>query len=304
MEKRYEAEIAVASDQVDKTIVDPARANVGGPISPSKRNALILALLVGLVLPFLVILVQDFFNDKVTDLDQLKGLSPIPVLSSIPTSKRKRILSGEDRNNLGESFRTARINLQYLNPNMLRQVIGITSSTSGEGKTFCAVNLATVMAMSNKRTLLMDADMRKPMVQTSLDLPDGKGLSTYLIGEAGVDEIIGRTDIKGLDVIIAGPIPPNPLELAESPRMGELLQQLRTRYDQIIIDASPMGIVSEFKVLVHHLDITLYVVRQGYTKRVMLRPLNDLYRSGKMQHVDLLLNDVKAGEGYGYVYDA
>jgi capsular exopolysaccharide synthesis family protein len=205
---------------------------------------------------------------------------------------------------LGESFRTARINLQYLNPNMLRQVIGITSSTSGEGKTFCAVNLATVMAMSNKRTLLMDADMRKPMVQTSLDLPDGKGLSTYLIGEAGVDEIIGRTDIKGLDVIIAGPIPPNPLELAESPRMGELLQQLRTRYDQIIIDASPMGIVSEFKVLVHHLDITLYVVRQGYTKRVMLRPLNDLYRSGKMQHVDLLLNDVKAGEGYGYVYDA
>ncbi|MEO8733142.1 MAG: CpsD/CapB family tyrosine-protein kinase, partial [Flavobacteriales bacterium] len=236
--------------------------------------------------------------------DHLKGLSPIPVLGSTPASKQKRILPGDDRNALAESFRTARINLQYLNPNSIRQVIGITSSTSGEGKTFCAVNLATVMAMSNKRTLLIDADMRKPKVQSSLGLPDGKGLSTYLIGEGSVDDVIRKTDIQGLDVILAGPVPPNPLELAESPRMGELLQELRTRYDQIIIDASPMGIVSEFKVLVHHLDITLYVVRQGYTKRAMLRPLNELFRAGKIQRVDLLLNDVKAGEGYGYVYDA
>jgi len=304
MEKRYEAEIAVASDQVDKSIVDQARASDGGPISPNKRTALGLALAIGLLLPFLFIMVQDFFNDKITDLEQLKSLSPVPLLSTTPASKQKRILPGDDRNALAESFRTARINLQYLNPNMSRQVVGITSSTSGEGKTFCAVNMATVMAMSNKRTLLIDADMRKPKVQERLGLHDGKGLSTYLIGEAGVHDIIGKTDIEGLDVIIAGPIPPNPLELAESPRMGELLQQLRKRYDQIIIDASPMGIVSEFKVLVHHLDITLYVVRQGYTKRAMLRPLNELYRSGKIQHVDLLLNDVKAGEGYGYVYDA
>jgi capsular exopolysaccharide synthesis family protein len=204
---------------------------------------------------------------------------------------------------LAEGFRTARINLQYLNANMDRQVVGITSSTSGEGKTFCSVNLATVMALGNKRTLLLDADMRRPKVHERMGLELGNGLSTYLIGEAGVDAIIRKTDVPGLDVITAGPIPPNPLELFESPRLAELMQQLRQRYDQVVIDASPMGVVSEFKVLVHHLDVTLYVVRQGFTRRPMLRPVNELYRSGKLKQIDLVLNDVKAGDGYGYVYE-
>jgi capsular exopolysaccharide synthesis family protein len=300
MEKRYEAEIAVASDQVDKYIVDAARASDGGPVSPSKRTALGLALAVGLLLPLIIIMVLDFFNDKIMGLDELKRLSPIPILSTIPNSKSKRIVPGEDRNILAESFRTARINLQYLNPNIVRQVIGLTSSTSGEGKTFCSVNLATVMAMSSKKTLLIDVDMRKPKVQECLGLSDGQGLSTYLVGEAGIDEVLRKTDIPGLDAITAGPVPPNPLELVESARMAELFQLLRTRYDQIVIDASPMGIVSEFKVLVQYLDISLYVVRQGYTRRAMLRPVNELFKTGKIQRIDLLLNDVKAGEGYGY----
>jgi capsular exopolysaccharide synthesis family protein len=303
MEKRYEAEIAVNSDQVDKYIVDPARVKIGGPVSPSKKSTLGLAIALGILLPLIFILVRDFFNDRIADLDELKRLSPIPVLSSVPTSKQQRIKLDEDRSVLAEGFRTARINLQYLNANMDRQVVGITSSTSGEGKTFCSVNLATVMALGNKRTLLLDADMRRPKVHERMGLELGNGLSTYLIGEAGVDAIIRKTDVPGLDVITAGPIPPNPLELFESPRLAELMQQLRQRYDQVVIDASPMGVVSEFKVLVHHLDVTLYVVRQGFTRRPMLRPVNELYRSGKLKQIDLVLNDVKAGDGYGYVYE-
>ncbi len=303
MEKRYEAEIAVNSDQVDKYIIDPARVRDGGPVSPSKGKALGFALAIGLLLPLGFILIRDFFNDRIMDLDELKRLSPIPVLSTIPASKKQVIKVDEDRSTLAEGFRTARINLQYLNADVTRQVVGITSSTSGEGKTFCAVNLATVMALGNKRTLLMDADMRRPKVHERLDIKLGTGLSTYLIGEAGIDQVIRKTDIPGLDVITAGPVPPNPLELFESPRLAELIQQLRTRYDQIVIDASPMGVVSEFKVLVHHLDITLYVVRQGVTERNMLRPVNELFRTGKLKHIDLLLNGVKAGDGYGYVYE-
>ena len=303
MEKRYEAEIAVNSDQVDKYIVDPARVKDGGPVSPSKKKALGMALAVGLLLPLIFILVLDFFNDRIADLEELKRLSPIPVLSTVPTSKQQRITVDDDRSVLAEGFRTARINLQYLNANVDRQVVGITSSSSGEGKTFCSVNLATVMALGNKRTLLMDADMRRPKVHERLGLELGNGLSTYLIGEAGIDEIIRKSDIPGMDVITAGPIPPNPLELFESPRLAELIQQLRGRYDQVVIDASPMGVVSEFKILVQQLDITLYVVRQGYTRRPMLRSVNELYRTDKLKRIDLLLNDVKAGDGYGYVYE-
>ncbi len=303
MEKRYEAEIAVSSDQVDKYIVDPARVKDGGPVAPSKKKALGMALAVGLLLPLMFILVLDFFNDRITDLEELKRLSPIPVLSTVPTSKQQRITVNDDRSVLAEGFRTARINLQYLNANVDRQVVGITSSSSGEGKTFCSVNLATVMALGNKRTLLMDADMRRPKVHERLGLELGNGLSTYLIGEASIDEVIRKSDIPGMDVITAGPIPPNPLELFESPRLAELIQQLRGRYDQVVIDASPMGVVSEFKILVQQLDITLYVVRQGYTRRPMLRSVNELYRTDKLKRIDLLLNDVKAGDGYGYVYE-
>jgi capsular exopolysaccharide synthesis family protein len=303
MEKRYEAEIAVNSDQVDKYIIDPARVKDGGPVAPKKKVSLGIALAVGVLLPLGFILVRDFFNDRIMDLDELKRLSPIPVLSTVPVTKRQRITKEEDRSILAEAFRTARINLQYLNANMERQVVGLTSSTSGEGKTFCSVNLATVMALGSKRTLLLDADMRRPKIHERFGLELGQGLSTYLIAEAGVDEVIRTSDIPGLDIITAGPIPPNPLELFESPRLAELLQQLRSRYDHIVIDASPMGVVSEFKVLVHHLDITLYVVRQGFTRRAMLRPVNELYATDKLKRVDLLFNGVKAGDGYGYVYE-
>ncbi len=304
MEKRYEAEIAVNSDQVDKYIIDAARVTDGGPVAPKKSVVLGIAVAIALLLPLGFILVRDILNDRIMDLEELKHLSPIPVLSTIPMARQDRITKEDDRSVLAESFRTARINLQYLNAAMDRQVVGFTSSTSGEGKTFCAVNLATVMAMGSKRTLLIDADMRKPKVHERLGMEVGLGLSNYLIREAGLDQVIRRTDIAGLDVITAGPVPPNPLELFEGPLMGELFQQLRTRYDQVVVDASPMGLVSEFKVLVSHLDITLYVVRQGYTRRAMLRPVNELFRTEKIKHIDLLLNGVKAGDGYGYVYDS
>lgn len=302
LEKSYEAQIAVNSDQVAQSIVDEARVEDGGPIAPDKKITLGGAFLAGLFLPLLFILIRDFFNDKIADVDELKRVSPIPLLATIPTSKRKRITPDEPKSLLAESFRTARINLQYLNPDAQRQVVGMTSSTSGEGKTFCAINLATVMALSGKRTLLIDADMRRPRVQDYLELPDGPGLSTILIGECDMEGAVRRSGVQGLDVITAGPIPPNPLELVESAHMAKLFSMARSRYDQIVVDASPMGLVSEFKIIIGYVDVTLYVVRQGHTRRGMLRGVNELVREGKLKHVDILLNDVKAGQGYGDGY--
>jgi capsular exopolysaccharide synthesis family protein len=299
MEKRAEAGIAIASDQVDKVVVDDARMAGLGAVAPDKKVVLGGALLLGILLPMGFILLRDFFNDRIMDMDELKRISPVPILALIPSSKRKRILPNEPKSILAESFRTARINLQYLNVGAQRQVIGFTSSSSGEGKTFCALNLATVMALSGKRTLLIDGDMRRPRVASSLEIPEGIGLSTYLIGEADVNGIIRRTDTAGLDVITAGPIPPNPLELVESERLASLFAELRGRYDQIIVDASPMGLVSEYVIIMRHVDVTLYVVRQGHTRRSALRLIGEMYLEKKMAHVDLLLNDVKPGQGYG-----
>ncbi len=302
LEKSYEAQIAVNSDQVDKTVVDPARAESPTPIAPDKKVVIGGAFAVGLIVPLLFLLLLDFLNDKISDLDELKRLTAVPILATIPNSKRKRITPDEPKSLLAESFRTARINLQYLNAQSARQVVGMTSSSSGEGKTFCSINLATVITLSGKRTLLIDADMRRPRVQEYLELPDGPGLSTYLIGECTLDGAIRRSGVQGLDVITAGPIPPNPLELVESPRMADLFREARGRYDHIIVDASPMGLVSEFKIIMGHVDVTLYVVRQGHTRRPMLRGVNELHRDGKMANMNMILNDVKAGQGYGDGY--
>jgi capsular exopolysaccharide synthesis family protein len=303
MEKRAEAGIAIASDQVDKSVVDEARMEGRKAIAPNKKVVLGGALFIGLFIPLGLILVRDFFNDRVTDLEELKRFTAIPVLATIPSSKRKRIVKEDQRSRLTEAFRTARINLQYLNADRPRQVIGLTSSTSGEGKTFCSVNLATVMALSGKRTLLLDADLRRPNVGRTMDMSDeGVGLSTWLIGECTLDAMIKKTDIEGLEVITAGPIPPNPLELIEDPRFGDLIAQLRARYDQIVIDASPLGLVSEYVIVMRHLDLSLFVVRERYTKRGSLRFMNELVQERKIERVDILLNDVKDmhANGYGY----
>ena len=303
MEKRAEAGIAIASDQVDKAVVDEARMEGRKAVAPDKKVVLGGALFIGLFIPIAIILVRDFFNDRINDLDELKRATAIPVMAMIPAAKRKRVQADDHKTRLAEAFRTARINLQYLNADRARQVVGITSSSSGEGKTFCAVNMATIMALSGKRTLLIDADMRRPNVARTMDLKDtGPGLSTWLIGECAIDDLVRPSDIPGLDVISAGPIPPNPLELIESHRLADLLTAMRGRYDQIVIDASPMGLVSEYVILMRHVDVNLYVVRERYTKRGSLRFINELVQERKAERVDLLLNDVKGegDNGYGY----
>lgn len=302
MEKRAEAGIAIASDQIDKSVVDQARMKGLKHVSPTKSKVLGGAMFLGFLLPIGLILIRDLIRDRIDDVEELKRLSKLPVLATIPSSKRRRILADEPKSILAESFRTARVNLQYLNADSARQVIGFTSSSSSEGKTFCAVNLATVMAQSGKSTIIIDADMRRPNVMKMLEMPEGPGLSTWLIGEAGIDKLINKTNIPGMDVIGAGPIPPNPLDLAESPRMAELISTLRSRYDQIIVDASPLGLVSEYVLLMRHVDVTLYVVREGQTGRSALHMINDMVAEGKVRNVDLLLNDVKNRNGDGYSY--
>jgi capsular exopolysaccharide synthesis family protein len=301
LEKRTEAGIAIASDQIDKSIVDSAVLIGRKHITPDTKTTLGLAVIFGFLLPLGFIVIKDFFNNRIMTVEDLKRFSEVTVLGSIAhtTKKSNRILPSEPKTMLAESFRTARINLKYLNPEAERKVIGVTSSTSGEGKTFCVTNLATVLAMSGKRTIIIDTDMRKPKVASLLGLKNNVGLSTYLVGEAELKDIIIPTDIDGMDIIPSGPIPPNPLDLLENPRLKEIFTILAGSYDHIIVDAAPIGLVSEYFIVMSNVDITLYVVRQNFTKRHLLNTINELFAEDKVSNVNLLYNDVKGGDAYG-----
>ncbi|HZY80888.1 MAG TPA: polysaccharide biosynthesis tyrosine autokinase [Cyclobacteriaceae bacterium] len=306
LEKRAEAGIALASNNSEKTIIDRAKQIGQGPISPNRRLILIAAVCLSFIFAFGVIIARDFFTDHITSVEELEQITVIPHLGSIAHGTRRdrsSTIVAHSKNEIGESFRSLRVNLQYLTQNLKEQVIGVTSSIGGEGKTFCSINLAASLALSGRRTVIIDADMRKPRVASQFHLKNDVGLSTYLIGHNTLDEVVQRTLIEGLDVITSGPIPPNPLDLIALPSMEELINELKQEYDTIIIDSPPVGYVSEYIILMKHTNSNIYVVRAGYTSKNHLEKINRLYKDHKIKNVSILLNDARTPmNGYRYTY--
>ena len=305
LEKRAEAGIAIASNVVEKSIVDEAMMVGSGPVSPNKRMIYAAAIFLAFAGALGLIILKDFLNDNIVTHEDLEQYTRIPFLG-IVNHGSKREQSNVVANALspvGESFRSLRVNLQYLTLGKEVNVIGLTSSRESEGKTYCSVNLAAAMANSRRRTVLIDADMRRPKVASYFQLDNDKGLSNYLIGESSVKEIINETGIKGYDVIASGPIPPNPLDLIGQARMGELLNELKQSYHTIIIDSPQLGFVSEYVILMKYTDANIYVVRSDYTTRYNLEKINKLYDERKVSNISILLNDVKYSRLNGYTYN-
>lgn len=306
LEKRAEAGIAIASNTVEKTIVDHAKQVGSGPISPNKKVILIITIFASFIFSIGLIIFKDVLNDNLTTVQDVERNSTIPMIGIIShgsKSERASVIVAHTKSAIGESFRSLRVNLQYLTLGNENSVIGVTSSVEGEGKTFCSVNLAVAVAQSGKRTIIIDCDMRRPKVALSFRLKNEKGLSSYLIGSCTLKEIVNVTSIKGLDVITSGPIPPNPLDLIGLPKMEELINTLKQAYSTIIIDSPPMGFVSEYIILMKYTNANLYVVRSNYTNRFLLDRINRLYEEQKIKNVSILLNDFKSSaNGYNYVY--
>ncbi|HEY3429118.1 MAG TPA: CpsD/CapB family tyrosine-protein kinase, partial [Cyclobacteriaceae bacterium] len=224
-------------------------------------------------------------------------------ISHANKTERTSVIVAQGKTAVGESFRSLRVNLQYLTLGNENNVIGVTSAVESEGKTFCSINLAVAMAQSGKRTIIIDADMRRPKIATSFRLKNEAGLSNFLIGTSNLREIIRATTTKGLDVITSGPIPPNPLDLIGLPKMTELITNLKHSYNTIIIDSPPIGFVSEYIILMRYTNANIYVVRSNYTKRFHFEKINRLYEDKKIRNVSILLNDSKSSaSGYNYVY--
>jgi capsular exopolysaccharide synthesis family protein len=306
LEKRAEAGIAKAANTPDNKIIDYATVDNISPISPDTKKIYSISVILAFLLPLLYISIKEFLNDKIRQKEELAKLTNIPMLGIVRHNEKKSNLPllQFPKSAISESFRSLRINLEYLQKGDSGcTTIGITSAISGEGKTFCSINLAWAIAISGKKTLLIGADLRKPKINNELNLSNDFGLSSYLINKSSVEQIIQGTETPNLKVITSGPHPPNPVELLGSAKMKELFTYLKQQFDYIIIDSPPIGLVPDYLVLREFADSTLYIVRNSYTKHKTLENINEVHDKNEIKNLYIVLNDVNAkGMGYGYAY--
>ncbi|WP_035566209.1 polysaccharide biosynthesis tyrosine autokinase [Hymenobacter sp. IS2118] len=304
VEKRNEAALALATNTTDKRVVDRAQLSSAGPESPNFKLVALIALLAGLLLPTGLVLLLDKANQTVQGQEDLAQMTNIPVLGVVAhgTRAETKDLAHRSKGPIAESFRSIRVNLQYLAAGPDKKVLGVTSTVPGEGKTFCAVNLATELAHSGRRVVLVETDLRRPTVAAYFPAaaPSRHGLASYLSAECSLDQCLAFSGVPGLDFIPCGPVPGRPSQLLETPRMALLLNLLRAEYDYVVLDTPPVGFVAEYFVLVQHLDATVYVVRYNYTNRGLVSRINELYQEEKIRQVYLVINDVRFAGSYEY----
>jgi len=309
MQKRAENAIVLASTTSDNRIVDEAHASFY-PVKPVKGQIYAIAFFLGLLFPLAFAYARDLFNDRITDRMHLEQQTKIPLLGIIGHSHDANdlVVNRNPKSHIAEAFRSIRTNLQYYNTaGNPCNVVLITSSISAEGKSFCALNIASIIALSGKRTALVGFDLRKPKSPSQFDLKSDKGISTYLIGAATEKEIIQSSGIENLYFILSGPKPPNPSELIMNDRMDTLFQFLKKEFDYVILDSPPLGLITDAMLLSEYANAVIYVVRQNVTRKHQLDIINKLYEDGKIKNLSIILNAVRVGSmpyagSYGYGY--
>jgi capsular exopolysaccharide synthesis family protein len=303
-QKMFEAEISKASSTSDIVVVNPPM-QMGGLISPKISQNYTISFIFGLGVPLIVLILIEVFNTKVQSKEDIDKITTIPFIGGVGHKKAANNVEvlQSPKSAIAESFRALRSNLNYFVDATSRPVFLISSSISGERKTFTSLNLASIFALSGKRTLILGADMRKPKIFQDFHLNNTKGLSTFLSGMDSFDQVIQKTHNEFLDLVSAGPSPPNPSELLLSPRMEQFVTEARKQYEVVIIDTPPMAIVTDAFVLSAFADHTLFIVRQNYTPKSLIKTVNEFYESGKLRKMSVVLNDIyKSGPGYGYGY--
>jgi capsular exopolysaccharide synthesis family protein len=303
LDKRIEAQISRVSSESDCTVIEPVRYM--GVTAPSPMKVLALALILGLLIPLLYILAKLFFTDKVNNIDEVNSLSHLKQVGIIPQSdsKEENVILSEPQSPISESFHRIKSSLVYYLLGETHKAILVTSSVPGEGKSFTSLNLATSFASMHNRTLLIGFDLRKGNGAFSKLKSDKQlGISAYLINRAGLEEIIMETDIPNLDFIDNGEIPPDPVALISSPKTSELFEQLKQRYDYIVIDSPPYDVVTDAFLLMKYADIKLFVARVGTVTRKALRGcLHDFYLK-EIDKIYMVLNGIKNMNTSKYAY--
>jgi len=308
LQKRSEAGIALASNVSDHRVLDKAKPENALKVSPNNKLNYFIGILLSFLLPIGFISFKDFFNSKITEEYSVEDHTSIPIIGYVTHQKStsKGTVYDMPKTSVAEAFRAIRTNLQFLLVDHDEvPVIGVTSSIAGEGKTFCSTNIAAIISMSNKRTLVVGMDLRKPQTHNQFDISNTKGLSNYLIHDATFDEVVIPTHIPKLYITPAGPIPPNPSELIETDRMRNFFIEAKKHFDVVILDTPPVALVTDALIISKYVDTMIFVIRQNYTDKHALRFINNLYDQKKLPNLSLLINDIRIPQyvaNYNYAY--
>jgi len=306
-EKKVSAEIAKASTISQNRIIDHALIP-DKPFKPKKTLIIIIGFITGLILAVLLALVIDFINTKITSLEDIERYVKLPILGLIPHFKsKKRFIINSPKSRISEAFRTLRTNIEFIPVKSKSKIISITSTVGGEGKSTISSNLGIVYSLAKKKTLIINLDMRKPTLHTIFNIDNKKGISNVLAGQEKIENVIQKTDKENFYIIPSGPIPPNPAELIQSEILFHSLEYLKNKFDIIILDTPPVGIVADAVHVLKHTDVNLYVVRLNYSKKDFLKNINRVVDFYKIHNIGLVINDIKDktssyGYNYGYGY--
>ncbi|HEX2919642.1 MAG TPA: polysaccharide biosynthesis tyrosine autokinase [Bacteroidales bacterium] len=302
LEKRAEAGIAKASNVPDNRIIDKAGFFSSYRIKPKRNQNLMTAIMIGLFLPLLAIVLIYSLNNKIIDKKDIEQATTIPIIGYINHNSQKTELPivKNPGSTLSESFRSVRTNLKYFLREKECSVIAVSSTVTSEGKTFVSTNLATIFAMSGKKTLLIGLDLRKPRIHKIFGTTNDTGMSNLLTGREKFESILYKTEIDNLWYAPSGPVPPNPAELIESDYMKSLIDSARKEFDFIVIDTPPVAIVTDALLVSQYTDFYLFVVRQRYSSKNTLELVQELYNRGSIKNLGIVINDISLTGYYGY----
>lgn len=311
LQKRANTKIAKASIIPDIRVIESPR-NIG-VVEPDKGAIQKQIMSFGLVISIIIIIVRSFFFSKIASVDHLKELTDLPLVGVLPYVKNAGnegiVVEQNPKSLVSESFRNLRTNLQYTNVDNPAKTYLITSFSPGEGKTFTSINLATIMARSDKRTLLIELDLHKPRIYKRFGLPLQKiGLTTCISGQSTFDEIVTPTQIPNLFCLFCGPIPPNPSEFVLSERLKEIINLAKESFDYVIIDTPPAGILSDPIYLIQYVDSAIFVLNTKSTTKKVISFIETVIQENNINNMLLVLNGThREGkryyyQGYGYSY--
>ncbi|PAW93485.1 tyrosine protein kinase [Mucilaginibacter sp. MD40] len=320
-EKKLSAQISRAGILPGASIVEQAQPNFN-PVSPDehsvRRSAIVFGILTGLGLIVLIRVLNPYIYDKET----VESLTTVPIIgvirkfpNKINDSNSQLLALSMPKSMFAESVRSVRTNLSFIASEKNSKVICITSEVAGEGKSFVAVNLSSTLSLIDKKVILIAADLRRSRLHHTFNVPNNEGLSTYLSRQSDLDNIILHSEQANLDFIVSGPVPPNPSELLHSTRMKELIEDLKQRYDIIMIDTAPVGLVSDSVPLIRISDINIFVIRSGkskyYAATIPQRIAQEYHLDNSVIVLNAFTEDLLhsryyttrfTGDGYGHYY--
>ncbi len=307
LQRKEETDMSLASNINDTRVVDPAIDM--GVIEPNKSKIISLALSLGLAIPIIILLIIDFFNNKISERREIEEGTTTPIVGELSFLERleERLITFNNKSLVAEQFRMIRTNLRYINVEPSGNIILVTSFMSGEGKSFTSMNLAASFAAAGSKVLLLELDLRKPKLAEYMHEKKSHGFSDFIVNAMPKEQIIHHNKAQKFDYITSGTIPPNPSEMLMHPKVSGLFEALKKEYDYIIVDTAPAGMVADTFMLNDYADSSIFILRYQYSFKSSIEYIERINKENKLKRLCIIVNGIKRNKklyyGYGYGYN-